>query len=304
MAERIAILGAGAIGLFYGARLALSGQDVHFLVRSELEAVRSRGITLQSKEGSETLSPVQVHSTAESIGPADLVFVTLKATANDQLAQLLPPLLGPQTAVVTLQNGLGNEEVLARWVDRGQILGGLCFIACMRVAPGVVNCLHRGSITLGEYDRPASNRTRHVAALLEQAGVPCRCVDSLAEARWRKLVWNIPFNGLSVAAGGITTDVICADPDLAAEVRALMEEVRTAAHALGYDVPAAFAQKQFDVTPPMGPYQPSSLVDFKAGRPLEVEAIWGEPLRRAAAAGVATPRLALLHALLRRLTKV
>jgi hypothetical protein len=88
MAERIAILGAGAIGLFYGARLALSGQDVHFLVRSELEAVRSRGITLQSKEGSETLSPVQVHSTAESIGPVDLVFVTLKATANDQLAQL------------------------------------------------------------------------------------------------------------------------------------------------------------------------------------------------------------------------
>lgn len=303
MAERIAILGAGAIGLFYGARLALSGQEVHFLVRSELEAVRSRGITLQSKEGSETLTPVQVHATAESIGPVDLVFVTLKATANDQLAQLLPPLLGPQTAVVTLQNGLGNEEVLAQWVDRAQILGGLCFIACMRVAPGVVSCLHRGSITLGEYGRPASDRTRHVAALLEQAGVPCRCVDSLAEARWRKLVWNIPFNGLSVAAGGITTDVICADPALAAEVRALMEEVRTAAHALGYDVPAAFAQKQFDVTPPMGPYQPSSLVDFKAGRPLEVEAIWGEPLRRAVAAGVATPRLALLYALLRRLTK-
>ncbi|MFO1447514.1 MAG: 2-dehydropantoate 2-reductase [Opitutaceae bacterium] len=302
MAERIAILGAGAIGLYYGARLALTGQDVHFLLRSEVDAVRARGITLHTKDRTETLFPVSVSRSAREIGPVDLVFVTLKATANDHLAELLPPLLGPQTLVVTLQNGLGNEEVLARWVDRGRILGGLCFIACMRVAPGEVNCLHVGSITLGEYGRPPSDRTRRVAGLLENAGVPCRCVDSLAEARWRKLVWNVPFNGLSVAAGGITTDVICADPHLAGEVRALMEEVRAAAHALGFDVPAAFAQKQFDVTPPMGAYQPSSLVDFKAGRPLEVDAIWGEPLRRAQAAGVSTPRLALLHALLQRLT--
>ncbi len=301
MNGRIAILGAGAIGLYYGARLALAGRDVSFLARSDLTAIRERGITLKVEGREDVLKPAAVFARAEDIGPVDLVILTLKATANAELAHLLPPLLGPATRVLTLQNGLGSEDTVARWVDRDRILGGLCYIACMRLAPAEVTCLHAGSIALGEADGPARERTRELAASFESAGVACRVVDDLVAARWRKLIWNVPFNGLSIAAGAVTTDVLCADPALRSEVQALMREVQAAARQLGIDIPDDVLRKQYDVTPPMGPYRPSSLVDFLAGRPLEIEAIWGEPLRRAQAAGAAMPRLALLYALLRRI---
>jgi 2-dehydropantoate 2-reductase len=154
---------------------------------------------------------------------------------------------------------------------------------------------------LGEFNRPAAGRTRAIAGLLQSAGVHCRAIDSLAEARWRKLIWNVPFNGLAIAAGGITTDRILADPKLAAEVRSLMDEVAEAGRRLGHQIPETFIRQQIDVTPPMGAYKPSSLVDFLAGREIEIEAIWGEPLRQARAAGLAMPRLSELYARLREI---
>jgi 2-dehydropantoate 2-reductase len=299
--SRIAIVGAGAIGSYYGARLALSGADVRFLLRGDLAAVRARGLTLRERDATRRLENVAAFGRAEEIGPVDLVLVALKTTANSALPALLPPLVAPHTLVVTLQNGLGNEELLARLVGAERVLGGLCFIAVTREAPGELVGYHTpGAITLGEFGRPAAARTRAVAALFERAGVSMRVADSLAEARWRKLVWNVPFNGLAIAAGGITTDKILADPRLACEVRALMDEVAGAARHFGFLVPEEFIQDQIDITPPMGPYKPSSLVDFLAGREVELEAIWGEPLRRAQAAGLAMPRLATLYAELQR----
>jgi 2-dehydropantoate 2-reductase len=206
--------------------------------------------------------------------------------------------------VVTLQNGLGHEEALAELVGSERTLGALCFIGVNRVAPGELQGFHSpGSMTLGEYRRPAGERARALAQLFGDAGVKCLAVDDLAAARWRKLIWNVPFNGLTIAAGGVPTDVICGDERLQAEARALMEEIVAAARAEGVSIPESFVQGQLDVTPPMGPYKPSSLVDYLAGQDVEVEPIWGEPLRRARAAGVPTPRLTFLSALLRQLTR-
>ncbi len=302
MSQSIAMVGAGALGLYYGARLARAGRNVRFLARSDLATLRTQGIRIQEPSSAFQVPTVRAFASPEEIGPVDLVIVTLKATANRDLPRLLPPLLHPGTVVLTLQNGLGSEEQMAEVVGAGRVLGGLCFIASMRTAPGEVTCLHPGSITMGEFDRPAGERTHAVAALLRAAGIVCNVTDSLVAARWRKLVWNVPFNGLSIAAGGITTEKICASPELAGEVRALMREVAAAAQALGHPIPESFQREQFDVTPPMGAYAPSSLVDYRAGREVEVEPIWGEPLRRARKAGVDTPRLALLYALLRQLT--
>src|SRR5690606_2345885 len=157
-------------------------------------------------------------------------------------------------------------------------------IAVNRVGPGeLLGFKTPGSITLGEYGRPAGSRARAIAAQFEQAGVPCAAVDCLEEARWRKLAWHMPFNGPAIAAGGLPTDRILADPRLAAEVRALMAEVVQAAAARGIRIPDDFVQGQIDVTGPMGAYKPSSAIDFLAKKPVEVEAIWGEPLRRAQA---------------------
>lgn len=297
----IAFVGAGALGCYYGARLALDGHDVRLLMRGDRETVRRQGLVLREKDAVRRLYPVQAYGSAEEIGPVDLVVVTLKTTANDSLAALLPPLMGPRTAVLTLQNGLGNEELIASIVGADRVMGGLCYIGVTREAPGEIVGYHTpGRMTLGEFGRPAGDRIRAVERLFSGVGVQTRVLDRLAEARWQKLIWNIPFNGLAVARGGRTTDLLLQDPAVAAEVRPLMGEVAGAARHFGYEVTDAFIQAQIDVTPTMGPYAPSSLVDFLAGRAVEVEAIWGEPLRRAQAAGLPMPRLAALYGELQR----
>lgn len=305
---RIAIVGAGAVGAYYGARLAHAGEDVCFLMRRDLAAVRARGLAVRVFANQEPLesfhlSPVAAFPSTSEIGPVDLVIVALKATADAAMRDLLPPLLHEKTAVLTLQNGLGSDELVARDFGAERVLGGLCFVCLNRVggADGVpaIECYHTGSVSVGEFNRPAGDRARAVAAAFQRSGVKCTVADNLAEVRWRKLVWNVPFNGLSIAAGGITTDRILASPELLAEVHALMAEVQRAAAALGIMIPDAFLRKQVDVTGPMGAYKPSSLIDFLDGKAVEVEAIWGEPLRRARAAGMVVPHLERLYARLR-----
>lgn len=296
----VAVIGTGAIGTYYGVRLAKAGADVRFLLRSDFDAVHRKGeMIIDDGDTRVELRPVSVFRTPSEIGPVDLVIVALKTTANHYLKELLPPLIGPDTAVFTLQNGLGPDELIASIVGPGRVLGALAFIALTRAAPGEVRCYHHGSLVIGEFERRPMARTRALVEQFIAAGVKTTVAENLAEARWRKLVWNVPFNGLAIAAGGLTTDVICDDPALAARVRVLMKEVQQAAAGLGYIIPDDFLKQQFDVTPPMGSYQPSSLVDFIAGREVEIESIWGEPLRRAQAAGAAMPELARLYDQLR-----
>ncbi|HTJ78016.1 MAG TPA: 2-dehydropantoate 2-reductase [Rariglobus sp.] len=299
----IAIVGSGALGLYYGGRLARAGADVSFLARSDLDVLRTRGITVKVTDGDFALPSVKAAAAPEEIGPVDLVIITLKATANDQLAGILPPLLHTNTAVLNLQNGLGVDEPVAAVVGPERTLGGLCFICANRIAPGVTECTMPGYVVIGEFAGVPQPRTQAVAELFGRAGVKVNVSPSLAEARWRKLVWNVPFNGLSVVGGGITTDVILASPERESEVWALMREVQAAAAAYGFKIPEEFVVDQVERTRPMGPYKPSTMLDYLAGKPLEVEPIWGEPLRRAKAKGVTTPRLEALYKKLADCTK-
>lgn len=293
---RIGIVGSGAVGTYFGTRMALAGADVHFLMRSDLEEVRRRNrMAVADPQGEQALSPVAVHGSPGEIGPVDTVIVALKTTSAAESRDLIGPLVGPDTAVVTLQNGLGADEFLADLFGAERIMGGLVFMALNRTGPGEARLFGRGHVSIGEFRGPPVERTRALVELMKDAGLNPQAVDNLLEARWRKLVWNIPFNGLSIALGGITTDRICADPAHAAEVERLMIEVQRAAAAFGFGISDSFLRKQREATPPMGPYRPSSLVDYLAGRAVEVESIWGEPLRRAQAAGVAMPRLAALY---------
>lgn len=302
---RIAILGAGAVGSYYGARLARAGAEVHFLLRSDLAAVRARGLKITAPDTAFTLAPSELHAhaTPEEIGPCDLVLIALKATAGPAIAALLPPLLHRDTAILTLQNGIGPHENLAARFGPERVIGGLCFVCINRLAPGDIACTAFNSTVLGEWQRPATDRLRAFATLFETAGLKPRLTDCFTEARWGKLVWNIPFNGLAIAGGGLTTDRILADPALAARARWLMDELLAAAPMLGFTLPADWADRQFHITTKIGAYQPSSLIDWLAGREVEVDAIWGAPLRQAEAAGTPMPELTQLHADLLRLTK-
>ncbi len=296
--KRIAIVGSGAVGCYYGGRLAASGHDVHFLMRRDLETVKNQGLTVKSVHGDFNLLDPQVHGSTGGIGPVDLVIIALKSTDNEALLDLVPPLLNKNTAILTLQNGLGNEAWLGQHFGVERIVGGLCFVCINRTAPGVIEHYSQGAVTIGEHTRPPHDRTHTLVKAFHRSGIECHLAENLEEARWRKLVWNVPFNGLAIACGGIDVSVIMVDPHLETLARDLMHEIIEGAAALGHDIPLSFIEDQLERTRGMGPYKPSSLIDYLSGRPVEIEAIWGEPYRQGQAAGRPMSRLGMLYHLI------
>src|SRR6266700_1646453 len=315
---KIAVVGCGAVGSFYGAKLARAGQELHFLLRSDYDAVRRKGVFIRSPQGDFNVRPKSARSSGE-IGVSDLVIIGLKTTANDQFPALLPPLVGPATAVLTLQNGLGNEEDLSRVFAPEQIMGGLCFVCLNRLEPGVIHHIDHGQIILGEFQRWPEPRTHDVASMFRDAGVPVKVTDNLARTHWEKLVWNIPFNGLGVASAAglaaisatdpapripqslgscLTTDKLLSNADWERIVRELMLEVISAARALGLEIPESLASKQIERTRTMGAYKASTLIDFERGQRLELKSLFLEPLRLAQRASVPVPRLEALCSVL------
>ncbi|HWW00604.1 MAG TPA: 2-dehydropantoate 2-reductase [Candidatus Acidoferrum sp.] len=316
---KVAVVGCGAVGSFYGAKLARAGHEVTFLLRSDYDAVRRNGVLIRSPQGDFRVRP-RAARTPEEIGPSDLIVIGLKTTANEQFSRLLPPLAGPATAVLTLQNGLGNEEHLARVFPVEQVLGGLCFVCLNRLEPGVIHHIDHGQVIIGEFQRYPEPRTHDLAGAFQHAGVPCSVADNLGRAHWEKLTWNIPFNGLGVAGAAgfdavfagelppgrtlgpcLTTDKLLADGDWARLVLELINEVTAAARALGFQIPDAIADEQIERTRTMGAYQASTLLDFERRQPLELESLFREPLRQAKRAGVSVPRLEALCRLLQQL---
>lgn len=292
MFESVALVGAGAVGIYYGGRLAQHGENVSFLLRSDYPEVVRGGFRVDSVHGDFTLPAVKAARTAEEIGPVDLVIVAWKATANAHLAKILPPLLHQNTQVLTLQNGLGNCEAIAELTGPDRVLGGLCFVCINRLSPGHIRHTAGGKVAIGEWQPDARGRAAELVRRFKAAGIPADPAPKLEEAQWQKLVWNVPFNGLAIAEGGVTTDVLLASHSIEDEIRALMAEVIAAARALGLDLSDSLIDFNVERTRPMGPYRPSSMIDYLAGREVELGPIWEEPLRRATAAGIPMPHLA------------
>jgi 2-dehydropantoate 2-reductase len=303
MGFRIGIVGSGAIGTYYGAKLAHAGSDVHFLMRGDLAEVRRDGILVRGEGENFRVPKVNCYNSAYEVGPCDLVMIAVKSTSNSDLIGLLPPLLDEQTMILTLQNGLGNEEFLAENFGAERILGGLCFIAVERHSKTEIERYDYGLVILGEFGRPAAKRAHQVAAEFSRAGVKCSVTDNLALERWRKLIWNIPFNGLSIVAGGIDTAAIVGDENLRQLTLDLMSEVIAAANKCGHALPNDAWRQHMKRTDSMTGYKPSTLSDWQTGKPLEIEAIWGEPLRRGAVAGANMPRTEMVYALLNKLDR-
>jgi len=316
---KIGVVGCGALGSFYAAHLARTGHHVHCLLRSDLAAVRTHGFRIQSAQGDFVARP-QVAANPAEIGECDVVLIGLKTTANHAFPALVSPLVGPNTAVVTLQNGLGNEEQLARLCGVEHVLGGLCFVCLNRVGPGEIVHSAHGRIVLGEAAGPARARTHGIAGCFRRAGIRCDVVDHLPRARWEKLVWNIPFNGLGVAgaaglpalesgrlAPGAALGPCLSTQDLLGDERwekwvwQLMREIIATANALGLGVAPGWADLQVERTRTMGPYRASTLIDFERGLPLELDSLFLRPLAAAHKAGVPVPCLERLCAVLDQL---
>lgn len=299
MFKKICIIGTGAIGGYYGARLAAAGNEVHFLFHSDYEHVKTHGLKVESVRGDIELKKVNAYKSAAEMPKCDLVIVGLKAVKNDILKTILPLVTADDGQVLTLQNGLGADDEIAKIVGADRVLGGLCFICSNKVGPGFIKHLDYGKITLGEYApdfgaKGITPRLKALSNLLIEAGIENEVLGDLLLGRWRKLMWNIPYNGMSVVLNATTAEMV-ADKTLRPLFRSLMAEVQKGAAAFGREIPDAFAEAMIDMTDKMTPYMTSMMLDYRAGREMEVEAICGEPLRLAASRGVHLPYLDMLY---------
>lgn len=291
MGMKTAILGAGALGCYYGARLAEAGHEVCFIGRSVYEPLRAEGLHVESVHGDIHLPHVQVCRKAEECGPVDLVIVCWKTTCNDQLGHYLPALVGEHTEVLTFQNGMGNAEAIATFVPEGRVYIGLCFVCCMMDEPGKIRHLEGGAIQFAPFVSSPEGTARACAfaAMFEQARIVSTAFEHAEQIQWCKLSWNIPFNGLCVAHGGISVRKLFSLPGEDERARAIMEEVCQAAEKRGFPLPLDIVHRQMERTRIMGDFIPSSAVDYLRGRPVEYDAIWGRTLELARAAGAVVP---------------
>jgi 2-dehydropantoate 2-reductase len=306
----IAIIGTGGIGGYYGARLAHGGHRVHFLLHTEYDYVRTHGLTVDSCYGDFSLPRPFVYNDVRDMPPCDLVCVCVKATANDTVFTTLAPILKPGTAkdtaaetgtvtqpnefgqsssepgtdILLLQNGFGYEQSLGELYPDHAVYGGMCFICSFRDGPGVIRHISYGKVTLAALDSDNTDGLTKLAKVFTDEGIETATIGDLMTGRWRKLVWNIPYNGLCVIMD-CKTDFLASNPEMRAAVRAIMEEILAAAETCGTHIPSEFVDEMILSTDNMPPYEPSMRLDYLAGRPLETKAIYGRAITFAAEHG-------------------
>ncbi len=295
---RYGVIGMGAIGGFYGAKLAHAGKEVHFLSHSDYQYVKERGLQVDSCDGSFHLPQINAYGAASDMPKCDVVLIGLKTVNNHLLPELLPPLLKEDTLVVLIQNGIGVEEDVQKIFPEVQLAAGLAFICSAKTEPGRVNHQCYGYINIGNYSCKQQEKIDEVVDDFRKAGVDANEVEYL-EARWKKAVWNMPFNGMTVALN-TQTDILLQHPSTLQLIKDQMMEVIEAAQACGMkNIDETFAEKMIYNTVHMTPYSPSMKLDFDFKRPMEINYIYTRPIEKAREAGYQMRKLEMLEQELR-----
>lgn len=298
---KYAIIGTGAIGGFYGARLDKAGFEVHFLLHTDYQYVVDHGLTIDSCDGNFTLPSPKVYDSTSKMPQCDVVIVALKTTQNHLLPSLLPPLLKPDTIILLIQNGIGVEADVQQLFPSQPIAAGMAFICSAKAGPGHINHQFYGNINIGNYSCHNPQRYNQMLADFRAAGIGAADVEYL-EARWKKAVWNMPFNGMTVALN-TTTNRLLSCESTHRLIYDQMLEVIGAAQALGVkNLDTRFADKMIANTIKMPPYSPSMKLDFDFHRPMEINYLYTRPIAEAHAAGFAMPKLEMLEAELQFIT--
>ena len=292
------IIGTGAIGGFYGAKLAHGGQEVHFLLHSDYEYVKQHGLQVDSCDGSFHLDDVNAYQHTEDMPKCDVVLVCLKSINNGMLKTLLPPLLHQRTLVVLIQNGIGVEADVEKMFPGVQLAAGLAFICSAKTEPGRVNHQCYGSINLANYSCKDEALMQAVVDEFREASIETGLVE-YNEARWKKAVWNMPFNGMTVALH-TQTDLLLKNESTRRLIREQMMEVVGAAQYLGVkNLDEKFVDKMIATTDVMTPYSPSMRLDYDFHRQMEIYYLYTRPIEIAREAGYRMPKLEMLEAELR-----
>lgn len=300
MSLKYGVIGSGAIGGYYGGKLAHSGQEVHFLFHSDYNYVKENGLRVDSVKGDFHLDSVLAYNDTSEMPKCDVVFVCLKSTNNKLLKHLLPPLLHKDTLVVLIQNGLGLEADLQQDFPNLKIAGGLAFICSSKMGEGHIVHFDEGKLNLGSYSCDDKALLEQVCSDFQQAGVETRILQ-LEMARWMKLVWNIPYNGMTVVLN-TTTDKLMSNQYTENLLRKMMLEVINGANQVGkgrFTIPETYADGILDMTRHMVPYSPSMKLDYDYHRPLEIEYIYSRPILEAEKAGYDMVNVSMLEEQLR-----
>jgi 2-dehydropantoate 2-reductase len=300
---RVLVVGAGAIGAFYGGVLARAGCEVSAVARSDYEAVAAAGYRIDSTLGDLSFRPAQVLRAADEFrGQADYVLVALKLVRGMDRPALIRPALAANSAIVLVQNGIGIEEEISEAFPRHELLSGVAYAAASREGPGHVR--HHSQFTrlvLGRYPRGKSPKAERFAALLKAGGASCEVAEDIVGARWQKCAWNTVFNPISAIGDGLGARDILSGEAQTEFVRAAIGEVCALAAADGHPLAPDTAERVIQGTLRLPNYVSSMGQDRLAGRPMESEALVGNAVRIAHRLGVAAPRLEALYALLRML---
>lgn len=295
-----AIIGTGAIGGYYGGCLNRIGLPVHFLLHNDYEIVKEKGLKIKSvTQGEFILNPIFAYNDVKQMPACDVIIVALKTTHNHLLKTLLPPLLKENSLVILLQNGIAIEEEIAQIIGYQRVVGGLCFVCCNKIAPGYIHHLDYGEVTLGHYAphyqiTVISEQLQAIQKDFSNAGITVNLTEDLLWVRWKKLIWNIPYNSLSVILNATTKEMMN-HPDIYALIKNIMKEVQLIAKSCNRVLPDEVISHNLDYTQKMTPYKTSMKLDFENHRPLEVEAIVGNSLKIAQEKGVNTPYITMLY---------
>lgn len=296
MALKYAIIGTGAIGGFYGGMLANAGKEVHFLFHSDYQYVKQNGLKVDSIKGNFHLKSVNAYNSTTDMPKCDIILVGLKTTNNHLLKTLLPPLLHKNSLVILIQNGLGVEDDLQNDFPEIHIAGGLAFICSNKLSDGHIAHLDYGKINIGAYTAGCNSILEEVYKDFTDANIEVESVE-LEKARWKKLVWNIPYNGLTVALN-TTTNNLMDNVSTRLLIYDMMLEVIRTANFVGkdrFEISESFANDMLEMTKVMTPYSPSMKLDFDNRRPLEIEYIYSRPIKVAKNNGLEMPKIEMLE---------
>jgi len=301
---RFAILGSGAVGGYYGARLARAGHDVTFVARgAHLAAIRERGLTIRSPALGDFTIPARAEEDPTRIGHVDVVVVAVKTYDNATALPLISRMLGPDSAVLTIQNGVDSAREVARVAGEPAVIGGATYIATAVSAPGVIEQTgtHRRIVfgeVFGELPR-LSARVRAIHDALTSADIQSECVDDGRVPIWEKFIFLVTLAGFT-GASRLPIGPLWADTAIRAQFLDGCREVERVARAEGVQVPADVIDRiNRYVSGIPGTMRSSLLIDLAQGKRIEVEALQGSIVRRAAAVQVAVPIMSTLYALLK-----
>ncbi len=292
----IAIIGAGAVGGYYGLQLLMAKYQVHFLLNNDFDYVKKNGFTLETKTARQTFFPVNCYKSPNDMPKCDLIIIALKTTANSFLANILPAVCHQNSLILNLQNGIDTHKEILSVMPKHKIFVGLCSIACNKISPGYFKHIDFNEIHLGEFNPNDYNYNNlsTIATAFEKAKIPIKISPNIIEAQWRKLVWNITFNGLTTVLN-CDTKTIMSTPDLRQKATAILTEAILLANAVGISIEREYLNKMLELTDALNPYKPSMKLDREHNRPLELDAIYRRPINYAKQINFPIPEIENLY---------